>query len=128
MGNELNIDEQLQADWLDAKLRDEMPYIDDAGFTARVVHQLPAQRRASRSLRSAILIGVTMLACVVAYILTGRGEVFADSAAFLVAMPFVTVCVIAGCCALLVTVLGAFAAITREGNQRALREFARSIR
>jgi hypothetical protein len=43
-------------------------------------------------------------------------------------MPFVTVCVIAGCCALLVTVLGAFAAITRQGNQQALREFARSIR
>ncbi len=128
MGNELNIDEQLQADWLDARLRDEVPYIDDAGFTARVVHQLPVRRHTSRSLRSAILIGVTLLACVVAYLLTGRGEVFADSAAFLVAMPFVTVCVIAGCCALLVTVLGAFAAITRQGNQQALREFARSIR
>ncbi len=128
MGNELNIDEQLRADWLDAKLRDEMPYIDDAGFTAQVVNQLPAHRRASRSLRSSILIGVTLLACVVAYILTGRGELFADSAAFLVAMPFVTVCAIAGCCALVVTVLGAFAAITRQGNQQALREYARSIR
>ncbi len=128
MGHELNIDGQLQADWLDAKLRDEMPYIDDAGFTARLVKQLPVQRRASRSLRSAIIIGVTLLACVIAYFLTGGGETFADSAAFLVAMPFVTVCVIAGCCALLVTVLGAFAAITRQGNQQALREFARSIR
>ncbi|MGZ5023675.1 MAG: hypothetical protein ACXWGY_01230 [Chthoniobacterales bacterium] len=128
MGNELNIDEQLQVDWLDAKLRDEMPYIDDAGFTARVVQQLPARRHASRSLRSGIIIGVTLIACVVAYILTGGGAIFADSAAFLVAMPFVTVCVIAGCCALLMTVLGAFAAFSREGNQRALREFARSIR
>ena len=128
MGDELNIDEQLQADWLDAKLRDEMPYIDDAGFTARVVKQLPAHRRASRSLRSAIIIGVTFLACVVTYFLTGGGQIFADSAAFLVAMPFATVCVIAGCCALLVTVFGALAAFTREGNQRALRDLARSIR
>ena len=128
MGNELNIDEQLQADWLDAELRDEMPYIDDAGFTASVMQQLPARRHASRSLRSAILIGVTMLACVVVYVLTGRGELFADSAAFLVAMPFVTVCVIAGGCALLVTLLGAFLAITRQGNQQALRDYARSIR
>lgn len=128
MGNELNIDEQLQGDWLDAKLRDEMPYIDDAGFTARVVHQLPTRRRTSRSVRSAIIIGLTLIACVMVYFLTGGGETLADSAAFLIAMPLVTVCVIAGCCALLVTVLGAFLAITRQGNEQALREFARSIR
>ena len=36
------MDEQLQEDWLDRRLREEMPYIDDAGFTARVVQKLPA--------------------------------------------------------------------------------------
>ncbi len=128
MGNELNIDEQLQADWLDAKLRDEMPYIDDAGFTARVVQQLPARRHASRLLRTAIMMGVTILACVMAYFLTDRGAVLANSAAFLFAMPSLTLWAIAGGCALVLTLLGAYFALNREGNQRALTEFARSIR
>ena len=38
--------ENLQDDSLDARLRDEAVYIDDAGFTARVVQQLPARRMA----------------------------------------------------------------------------------
>ena len=43
------MDEKLQEDWLDARLRDEAPYIDDAGFTARVVQKLPARPVAARS-------------------------------------------------------------------------------
>jgi len=123
MGNELNMDEQLQGDWLDARLRDEAPYLDDAGFTARVVQQLPARRQSS-SVRAFILFGVTLLACVIAYFVSGGGSVFANAAEFLVAMPFVTVCVIAGGCALMVTLLGASAAVIGAREQRSLRELA----
>ena len=52
------MDENLQEDWLDARLREEAAYIDDAGFTARVVQKLPA-RAVGYSLRAVILLGLT---------------------------------------------------------------------
>jgi len=112
------MDEQLQVDWLDAKLRDEASYIDDAGFTARVVQQLPARRRSSRSLRAAILLGVTLFACVMAYVLSGRGAFLENAAEFLVAMPFVTVCALALCCGLVVLMVGTSAAVFKSREQR----------
>ena len=36
------MDNQFQEDWLDTRLREEAPYIDDDGFTAKVIQQLPA--------------------------------------------------------------------------------------
>jgi ABC-type thiamin/hydroxymethylpyrimidine transport system permease subunit len=111
------MDEQVQEDWLDARLREEAPYIDDAGFTARIVRQLPA-RRQSNSLRGAILLAVTFVASVLAYFISDRGGFLADSAAFLVAMPVVTLCVIAICCGLLVTALGASAALSEARAPR----------
>lgn len=112
------MDEQLQDDWLDARLREESPYIDDAGFTASVVQQLPAGRRQSRSVRAAILMGVALLASVIAYLASGRGEFLANAAAFLVAMPLVTVCAIAGVCASAVLAISAYAAMTRARELR----------
>lgn len=111
------MEEQLQQDWLDAKLRDEAPYLDDAGFTARVMHQLPA-RRQTRSVRGAIMCAVTLLACVVAYFASGGGAFLGESAAFLVAMPIATVCALAGFCALLVMVLGTAAAMRTSRKRR----------
>ena len=40
------MDDQFQEDWLETRLCEEATYIDDAGFTALVVRQLPAQRAA----------------------------------------------------------------------------------
>ncbi|MBA2622917.1 MAG: DUF5056 domain-containing protein [Chthoniobacterales bacterium] len=104
--------EQLQEDWLDARLRDEAVYIDDDGFTGRVVQQLPA-RQQSRLSRAVILLAVTLVACIVAYLISGRGMFLTHTAEFLVAMPLATVCAIAGACALLVTVVGASAAFAK---------------
>jgi hypothetical protein len=59
---------------LDRQLRDAAPYIDDDGFTARVVANLPARQRDPAPLRAAILIGLTALGCAVAYLLTGGGR------------------------------------------------------
>ena len=67
------MDENLQEDWLDARLREEASYVDDAGFTAGVIQKLPAQR-VRRSYRAAILLAVTALASVVVYLLAGRSS------------------------------------------------------
>jgi hypothetical protein len=106
------MEEQLQDDWLDARLRDEACYIDDDGFTARVVQQLPA-RRQSRSSRSVILLGITLLACALAYLLSGRGEFLANAAAFLVAVPFYSLCLVAGISGVVITAVGTSAAVSR---------------
>ncbi len=106
------MDDQLEDNWLDARLRDEAVYIDDDGFSARVMQQLPVRRR-SHSSRSAILVGASLIACGLAYLVSGRGGFLVDSAEFLVAMPFTTVCFLAFCISLLVMGLGATAAITK---------------
>src|SRR2546423_10480226 len=62
----------IDDDGLGRQLRKAGPYIDDAGFTSRVLGSLPA-RPASARLRSAILITMTALASVLAYFLSGRG-------------------------------------------------------
>lgn len=111
-------DEQLQEDWLDARLRDEAPYIDDAGFTASVVRQLPAGRRHSRSFRAAILFAVTLVASVLAYVASGGGEFLGNAAAFLVAMPLATIVVVAAVCALTVLGVSAYAAMTKARELR----------
>jgi hypothetical protein len=111
------MDAELQEDWLDAKLREEAPYIDDDGFTARVVQQLPTPSR-SRRTRNVILLGVTIIASLLAYLVSGRGTFLADAAAFLVAMPLVTVCAIAGTSALIVMIIGASAAMSKARELR----------
>jgi hypothetical protein len=56
---------------LDRQLREAAPYIDDHGFTARVMAGLPAARREPRWLRAMILLGLTMLGSGIAYLLSG---------------------------------------------------------
>jgi hypothetical protein len=56
---------------LDRQLREAAPYIDDGGFTARVLQSLPRPEKAPARLRSAILIAMTVLASVLAYIGSG---------------------------------------------------------
>jgi hypothetical protein len=65
------MDEIEQEDWLDRKLREAVPYIDDDGFTARVIARLPAARRELRYLRAMILIGLAALGSGIAYTLSG---------------------------------------------------------
>jgi hypothetical protein len=71
------MDENLQEDWLDARMREEAAYIDDASFTARVVQKLPAHR-VRHSLRAVILLGLTLVASAIAYLLSGGGWFIAE--------------------------------------------------
>ena len=68
------MDEMIEEDPLDRQLREAAPYIDDNGFTARVMAKLPALRRENRSLRGIILVAITALGSAIAYTLSGGGR------------------------------------------------------
>jgi hypothetical protein len=111
------MDEQLQEDWLDRRLREEMPYIDDAGFTAGVVQKLPAPGR-QRSFRAAILLSVTLLASVVTYFASDGGRFLIVAAYRLAAMPLLFISLVAICCTLAATAVAASAALSSAREQR----------
>lgn len=56
---------------LDRQLREAVPYINDDGFTARVIATLPAARREPQWLRAMIVLGLALLGTGVAYLLSG---------------------------------------------------------
>src|SRR2546430_13285620 len=64
----------IEDETLDRQLREAAPYIDDDGFTARVMARLPAARREPRWLRAMILLGMTLLGSGVVYLLSGGGR------------------------------------------------------
>jgi len=102
-----------QEDWLDRQLREAAPYIDDDGFTARVLHQLPPPRRSHDLLRAAILLGMTFLASVLAYVVSGGGRFISITLERLATLPVLWVLVLALASGLVVTTAGAVAAIYR---------------
>jgi hypothetical protein len=111
------MDEQLQEDWLDRRLREEMPYIDDVGFTARVVQKLPAPV-SRHSWRAAILISITLLASVVTYLASDGGHFLIVAVYRLAAMPLLFVSLVAICCTLVATAVAAGAAWSNVREQR----------
>ena len=64
-------DNKANIDWLDDLLRQETDYVDDKGFTARVLAALPETRRAWYASRSVVLLAATVLASVVALLIPG---------------------------------------------------------
>src|SRR5438552_2210744 len=104
------MDEQLQEDWLDRRLREEMPYIDDAGFTAQVVQKLPASSR--YSLRALILVSITLLASVVTYLASDGGRFLIVAAYHFASMPLLFISLVAICGTLIATAVGASAALS----------------
>ena len=86
---------------MDARLRDEAPYIDDAGFTSRVVQKMPAHH-VRRSYRAFILIGITLAACLTAYWLSGGTALFVEGVTYVTMMPLTMIWVCVGAAAILV--------------------------
>ena len=68
------MDTANELDDLDRQLRDAAPYIDDDGFSRRVLASLPARRIRRQPVRAAILLGATLAASLIAYLLSGGGE------------------------------------------------------
>jgi len=109
--------EDLQEDWLDTRLREDAAYIDDNGFTARVVQKLPA-RRIGQSLRATILIGLTVVACLIAYLVSGGGWFIAEEITRLTLLPLPVIWLCAAGATALVMTGGLVAVFSRSSGGR----------
>ena len=105
---------------LDRQLREAAPYIDDHGFTARVMAGLPVARREPRWLRAMILLGLTMLGSGIAYLLSGG--LIREGVIQLSNFPIWLLLVFAFGCGL---VVGAFAVIFAIRKTPEVRDLAR---
>ena len=119
------MDEQLQEDLLDARLRDEAPYLDDAGFTAQVMQKLPARRAGRLSFRATLMLCITLLASAITYFASGGGRFvetaihyLAEIPALIVALPFWLTALIVGLCAMLATLAAVGAALAQMRQTR----------
>jgi hypothetical protein len=74
-------------DLLDARLREEAPYIDDDGFTARVMRQLPARPASLQTQRSVIILAAAIVSVIVAYFASGEGLFVHQVYAWLTKLP-----------------------------------------
>ncbi|MEP6777811.1 MAG: hypothetical protein ABI944_05110 [Chthoniobacterales bacterium] len=106
-------DEQTPLDPIDVLLREEAPYIDDAGFTARVAQQLP-MRRQRRSLRALIFASVGLLAALLTYMLSGGGRSLEGMLARIAVTPLPLIYLVAAVAGLLVMFAGLASAISKD--------------
>ena len=92
---------------LDRQLREAVPYINDDGFTARVMARLPTARPKPQWLRALIVLGLALLGTGVAYVI-GGGHVVREGIIEFANFPIWLLLVFAFGCGL---VVGAFAVI-----------------
>jgi hypothetical protein len=114
------MNEMTEEDALDRQLREAAPYIDDDGFTARVVAKLPAVRRQRRSTRGIILIGITALGSAIAYTLSGGGRFVNEGVMRLSGFPIWLLLVFAFGCGLIIGAGAVIWAIRRTPEVRDL--------
>jgi hypothetical protein len=93
---------------LDRQLREAAPYIDDDGFTARVIASLAVTRREPRWVRAMIVLGLALLGTGIAYFLSGGGNFVRQGVLQIADFPIWLLLVFAFGCGL---VVGAFAVI-----------------
>ncbi len=111
------MEKHLQEDWLDARLREEASYIEDGGFTARAVRQLPA-RRVRSSQRAVILFTVTLAASAITYLLSGGGRFITEAITRVAVMPLALIYLCAVAAGVLVMAIGLAAAISKTTGER----------
>ncbi len=107
------MEEVNQEDLLDRQLREAAPYIDDAGFTARVLQKLPPPRARRESLRAIILLGITLLGSALAYVLSDDGRFIAVMFERVAILPVLWIFALALATGLLITGLGLAAALSK---------------
>ncbi len=98
---------------LDARLREEMPYIDDAGFTARVMKQVPRRHLAPSTQRAFIIFAATIVSVVIAYFASGEGMFVQDAFARAASLRPMQLLLLVFLCGTAMTVAGLWAALTR---------------
>lgn len=103
-------------DVLDRQLRQAVPYIDDNGFTAGVLSQLPAPQQKPASLRGVILIGLTVLGSVLSYKLSDAGHLITSGMIRAASLPMLWILLGAAASGMLATIAGATAAVVKSRN------------
>ena len=98
---------------LDARLRDETPYIDDAGFTARVMQQLPRRRFSWSTQRAFIIFVATIVSVVIAYFASGEGMFVHDAFARISNLRPIQLLLLIVACGTGMTIAGLWAALAR---------------
>jgi len=110
------MEENRQEDWLDARLRDDAAYIDDGGFTTRVVQKLPA-RPVRHVLRAVILLGLTLVACIAAYLISGGGWFIAEGVTRFALLPLPVILLSGALITGLIMAGGLAAAMSKTGSR-----------
>ena len=101
-----------ELDELDRQLRDAAPYIDDGGFTRRVLATLPSRRR--QPVRAAILLGASLIASMVAYIFSGGGRFVSQGMIQIGQLGLLGLIYVAAGVGVLAMGFGIFAAVSRS--------------
>ena len=105
----MNISDEM----LDRQLAEAAPYIEDDGFTARVLRQLPQPLRRTEFLRSFILVAMSALASALTYVLSDGGRFILVEMFKLSTIPTLWVVVFALAAGMLVMAGGIFAATSK---------------
>jgi hypothetical protein len=108
------MDEIKQEDPFDRQLREATRYIDDDGFTTRVLRLLPPPQRRRRRLRAAILLGTTLLASVLGYVLSDNGRFIRVTIERLATLPVLGLFAFALISGMFLTALGFMAAMSKS--------------
>jgi len=109
---------EFSDEWLDRKLQEATPYIEDDGFTARVLQQLPQPIRRMEFLRSFILVAMSALASALTYVLSDVGRFILVEMFRLTTIPTIWVVAFAMASGMLVMAGGIFAAMHRTNQLR----------
>jgi hypothetical protein len=112
------MDEKDNIDLLDRQLREAAPYIDDDGFTRRVLQQLPARRPRPQLFRAIILLSVTLLASVLTYFLSDGGRFITDGIMRVAGMSPMMILAIGAIASMFVMAAGTVAAIRKNRELR----------
>jgi hypothetical protein len=108
-----------ELDDLDRQLRDAAPYFDDDGFTRRVMATLPKPGARRQRVRASILLGATVLASLLAYILSGGGRFVGDGLIRMGQLSPLGLLYVAAAVGLLITGVGVAAVLSRDRDLRA---------
>jgi len=108
------MDEKDQMDPFDRQLREAAPYIDDDGFTRRVLQQLPARQPRPQTFRAVVLLGITVLGSIIAYILSDGARFVSTGLLKVATWSPLTLLILTISTGVVVTSLGVVAAISKS--------------
>jgi hypothetical protein len=107
------MDDRIEEEALDRQLREALPYIEDGGFTARVLQRLPPPRSA-RSLRAIILLGSAIAAGILGYVFSDNGRFINVAIERLASLPMLSLAAFVLTSGILVSAFGLVVALTNS--------------